>query len=805
MIKDIRSIILCKGEISNIDITKKFFVHQPCIDKYTIFGDYDSLSVYKIDSDENFLINIRDNNTKVRSKVADDCVIHSNNVVLPEFFGYDENEITTFWNDSKAYFGYTAIWLNLNEQHELYSSNTVKNIKNVLSTIEGLLYKSTEHAGYVFFWKTNDISLSSRTIENLSQIKEIGDYETVISINDKYDEDTSVFTPISKVSVDIFGSKRLYNDELINKVIKIFDENIDIEKMNTNLIGQGVSQFVFHDICFEQLKEYALLLKNENIRSFKNQSTLYTNCKLYTVGLPYTCKHKASCADLCIIHEKYTKLLERYNEVLPKLDMYDEGVKSLGQLINFLLNLSFNCRYTFLCLLLYSSIIYILDTIEEISMCPGNVEQLVNKETYFLHRILRGCWTLIENINNQSMINCSQNLYNPIFYQMNIGLLEYYNGFFKMVLCYLDEVDGNDDNKNAQKISCLIVPQICRRIKTYINEDPEYDNFLFVDIPIDMISEPSITIKSLVHEISHQWGDVFRCREKRVKRFLECVANEISYRLGIWNNKVIDVIFSLLNNAASDLSKRSSDMSAVSYIDELAEMTLARIKNYASNPDFLTELMVTYFRDIKAVIDRTTEKKISDVQNRHIKMLSCDVYEEIITDLYIFFRECYADLFLIFLLDISLDEYLEIVKYEIKNDKYEYIGMEMLVQRFVFVILALPKDKQKSIENLSSDSIFAMKIKKLYNYLDKAFSKEKIPITDSDKEFFANCYNYDTSRLIVEYLKECWQKMECDSKEDRKNEIKDMFKCAVSKEIYSEKYFDYLNNTYDYIIKHQLE
>lgn len=798
MIKDIRTIILCKGAALNTNKLPPIFVYSPCIENYTVFGDYDSLSIYKIDYDSNFLITMRDNNTKIRSKISDNCVILPSNVILSEEFNYSQQEIEAFWNKSSAYFGYTAIWLNINAQYELYSSDTFAKIKQVLSSKNGLLYKAIEHSGYVFFWKTDDLAIYSQIVKKLSQIEEVGYYETIISMNDKYPIDKVKSTPISKITIDVLGTKRIFNDEIIRKIVHIFDKNVKIEEINTNLVGAGISQFVFKDICFEQLKEYSLLMRDIDFQSSNKKC-----CKLYISDFSgmsnYTADNFGS-----IIHDKYTELFAKYNNILSKLDRFDGGIKSLGQLICFLLNLSFNCRYTFLCLLLYNGIMYILDTIEKISIYQDNIDSLVNQETYFLHRILRGCWTLIENINNQSMINCTQNLYNPIFYQMNIGLLEYYNGFFNKVLCYLNVVDGNDNK--TEKVSCLIVPQICRRIKTYISEEPAYDNFLFVDVPIDMIFDPSITIKSLVHEISHQWGDNFRCREKRVERFLECISNEISYRLGIWNNKVSDVIYSYLNKETSSHSEKKRNVRAVLFIDELADRSLARIKNNVNAPDFLTELIVTFFDDVRIVVDVEAKEIISNVQKQHIKMLARDEYQEIISDLYIFFRECYADLFLIFLLDISLEEYLEIVKYEIKNENYAYAGIEMLVQRFVFVILSLPDNKQDSIKKLDSNSIFVKDIKILHKYLSKVFLGKDEKLSDSEQEFLSFCYNYETSKLIVDYLKECWKKMESDSNNNERIELKKMFECAINPDkIFSNDYFKYLNETYKYIIEHQIE
>ena len=806
MIKDIRSIILCKGEVPNINEIKNIPSYSLCIDNYFTFGDYDSLSVYKLDNNDDFLTVIRDKNSEIRSRFTYDCIIHSSSVVMSDVFEYDDCEIAEFWKKSKAYFGYTTIWLTLNNDNKVYSSDSIKKIKNTFSGIDGLLYKSLEHSGYVFFWKSNEMVKFYQKMECLSEIEEIGYYETIISINENYTLDEPVSETISKVTVGILGNRRFHKEPLISKTIHIFDKDRIIEQQTSNLIGQGVSQYVFSDIRFEQLREYALTYKKERFNSFDNQNTIHFNSKLYICDLPNIEKLKKPYNASSKIFEKYLKLLERYNGVFPNMGMYDVGVKSLGQLINLLLNMSFSCRDTALCLLLYSSLDYILDTIEKISIITKDIEQLINRETYFFHRILRGCWSLIEN-HNQGVASSRHNRLGPIFYEMNFGLLEYYNGFFKKVLCYLDEVDKNKQSNNIQKISCLIVPQICRRIKTYINDVPEFDSFLFVDVPVDMISEPSITIKSLVHEISHQWGDVFRCREKRAIRFLECIANEISHRLGIWNNKVSDTVYSYLKNwSLTKTSKRNNDDQAVLYIDELAEISLTAIKKYTSNPDFLTELIVTFLRDVHLNSYYDEETIISTVQERHIKMLSCDKYQEIVSDLYMFFRECYADLFLIFLLDISLDEYLEIVKYEIKNDNYPYNGIDMLVQRFVLVILALPQDKQEKMKQFTAENLFARKIKKLYDYLNDMFSKNKVTIKKNDEQFFSNCYNHETSRFIVEYLKDCWESMKNHSIDVNQNEIKEMFECAIDDEkIYGSHYFEHLNNTYSYILEDQPE
>ena len=448
---------------------------------------------------------------------------------------------------------------------------------------------------------------------------------------------------------------------------------------------------------------------------------------------------------------------------------------------------------------------YIITSFEVVLENEDNY-MLLNYQISFIQRLVRGCWQFIENVLRKDAFLLHNSIAAPLPYNVDIKLIEYfYTIFYKTVKC-LDYVDkgfehnrNNSLTKNEKRLSentfCLIVPKVCRRIKTHVHHESIMDTLLIIDLPISVIYEPTIAIESIVHETIHGWGDFFRCRSERIKYFCKCLSVVLADKLGMYSNKVIKYLEkNLLRDCNDDLMR----------LDDLCEYVIDLVPSYILEDKTMTDLTSIYLKDLAEENGKKIEIsffKRANIEVEKIVLLSKEFlktqeYYNSIRDISHFFKECYADLIMIKLLGLSTPQYIRMFWPEINNVSMVDNNVKLLIQRIIMVIIVAFGNGEKIYDeanNMNGLDFFYKEANSLYDIINKAQKNQEEPELDNAY------YNIDASLIIINYLKSCLNNFDSTLKNSQTivlyNDLKDCFSCIIKNDrIFGKDFYSHLSD-----------
>ena len=289
---------------------------------------------------------------------------------------------------------------------------------------------------------------------------------------------------------------------------------------------------------------------------------------------------------------------------------------------------------------------------------------------------------------------------------MTTGVIEFCGAFFSQFCRYLKLLDIEDAHTDMPDASYLLVPSLCRRIKTdaLFTVSQLREQMYFIELPFESMHIPFIICASLAHESMHFYGDDPRNRSKRFGFFETCVSVAVANLLGIPN---LAAIFRLADEMDERVKERLTNTNRIkdgkktgknpSYGYFLSDLSIAceqALTSIIFGETFYDE-MINYLLSL----DRFEDAEIEAAKKAFAKNLNSlkvetltqnqanyriaaesDIFiyptiGQIIRDTVMFFKEGYADVIILNdLLGIDFKEYYYMLSDTFKVDRFELPG-----------------------------------------------------------------------------------------------------------------------------------
>lgn len=241
----------------------------------------------------------------------------------------------------------------------------------------------------------------------------------------------------------------------------------------------------------------------------------------------------------------------------------------------------------------------------------------------------------------------------PILYNIPVVMLEY-------MMALLNQVTRILQSGHSPGHSFLLVPQLSQQVEAveiFIAQVTR-PGLVLVTLPLRALYDPVTVQMALCHEVSHFVGESYRKRPQRITYFAQATAVLMAKILfKSYNDSLIDVIKKKICYAIQHMNGQPviSGMydAVMEWIDKL----------FIDSSEEYANLL---FR----VLDTAQKAKRPHFRvNLEINDALMWTFNRALKDLSILFREIYADICMMFLLDASPRTYLKSIAEELDGDK----------------------------------------------------------------------------------------------------------------------------------------
>lgn len=834
MNRDVRNLVLIKSAIDNSKFISLKSLGSSNLNSgltpYLSFGDYDALYTYKVEEYQKDLLNNILNESNALSNIYDGTIfIHPMYAVL-NYEDSEKEEILDFWNKNDSNFifissvylkGIDVSFPNIN-----CFKLEVKKILGEINTCSYLVYQTLDLSDYVIIWKSNDIRPIIEAIQKLYKNKEnlIGYINTVCAINylhissseKHFEKYFSVINPDDDIDIaNIYNVSSPHNKNIFKDSIEKLNPQ---SKSNKSFFVLGNDDFIK---SFNKIKTRELFrLLHE---TFKDSTTTNNNhygtinrtftqigldCTSNNITEPYhqeSSNEANNCKNLYSICKKiHDRFLNKKNHnVFKNLEWVNVSV----ELTNLMTVMSQSDIFKSVCLLLIESVNFFsswLDYLIQISDSESDLKNKLYNNDEAIQTFVRSWKQLIDNVVHSDGVSVQVPGYSMFSNNIFNTIVEYCACYFKALSELFFKIDNLTDE--SIQMACVISPKLCRRIKTvemfYGNKNK--DSLLSLEVPISDMLNPFMTLASLTHEAAHYCGE--KTREKKIRKiiFISCVAQIVIDNLGICDKAVHDKLYNMIEQWVDNLSNKKEEQF---YLDELAERIEHATKNILCSYDYLNSLISIYANNDETKI---THNLVSNVIASTYDMLNGrKSINEHVRRIEYFLKECYADVIMIKILDLSFSDYVKILLSEFKRINIEDNSHKNIFYGFIHRLLMVRESCKNKIVNfdynlsISNDDELTKSVDiRIINILEDMIElfDEKYKLYNDceieDYRFFnENFYSLDIFKSVIFYLDSCLNVFEQETAGINNIDVlREIYRTVVINDDYfTEKFYNYLN------------
>lgn len=361
--------------------------------------------------------------------------------------------------------------------------------------------------------------------------------------------------------------------------------------------------------------------------------------------------------------------------------------------------------------------------------------------------------------------------FSPVLYDIPVELLEFYNAFAFRCMTLLQ---STEKEKDRQHYALFLFPKLCRRTKVQntFRSPPPSDRLLYVDIPLDILYSPMQVFPQLCHELSHYCGENFRQREFRADSILTACAHMIAWH------------FRLGNLDAAQLIRQDLDCfvpkGCRTYKEQLRTALQEYLTQLFQHYDWVRPWQEAYLRGQNWESESGEGAHWSRESTFHIRNIfysRSGITDDInwdLQDIFYFFEEGYADVSMMFLLNLSWEEYLSLYRQELNWLENTGVDEELptengcastyarFVQRAALVLSATQCPPPGDLAALPPElREFSHCITDLEKKLREGGSL--LSFGKAHPRIEKNCFPVDLLLDIRDYLEVCWQEMQSSS------------------------------------------
>lgn len=246
--------------------------------------------------------------------------------------------------------------------------------------------------------------------------------------------------------------------------------------------------------------------------------------------------------------------------------------------------------------------------------------------------------------------------FRPVIYNIPIFMLEYTISFLNKISKILQHEDVGIEKQNTV---FLLVPRPCERASAIeiFPATNKQSGLVHIQIPENILYTPTDMLRALCHEISHYVGERFRNREKRKKYYATAMASLLIER--VFDTKDLLLLKMFKNFFLKEIQEYPSPT-----IREMYNKITNSTQDMLLKNDAMNNIMKLYF----AYADSKNElpSNINFISDEAIEHLFVFNFRLNAKNINILFREVFADICMIYILDISTKNYIESLLQEIE-------------------------------------------------------------------------------------------------------------------------------------------
>lgn len=681
--------------------------------KWIVFGYFDFLEVYPLPQKEvSWLSDILKHNQVLSAELDGDYYFHPLHLTTGSSRTEDSGKYEDFWtkNDDKPFLFLTLV----QETTQGSISKIREKVLKSKTPVERVCYRTMELSDLVVVWRSASLSDIFQEIHELYQMEEVGDMSTFSSVSQALVNGPKENWAAVDPDKEFFASARYVVrsvQESHEYLLWLKEQNIDISHV---YFSTGMEDL--HMLQENMSVKTLLSLLHTHLNDGHHRAFFECSTRL---GIPETIlsgKEPPSAEPEepgsqndgsqgkngmeSVFSTRCKELLVKFQDVRNNTKnakdfegsedfsgIYEiSWMKPSSNLLNALTDMSKNWVMDGFCYLIYDAARLFCSKIEH---WAASRRPMKKKETEAVQRFIRGWGGLMEQVTRIDGRFIQMPGFSPALCEIPAHLLEFY---LSVMMCCADlmgkKAEGHD-------VALLLVPKICRRMKVYeILEKPQdRTHLLYVDIPMEMLYRPVSVMCGLCHELAHNVGETWRNRKRRGYFVLYAAAYELAGHLKIRSRATVYQIYTQL----LDICRRPKYASQMEYAKGLSVLLQMGVNSLLPDDAVFSSWHVAYQEEKNLLSYQMRNVRLeSDVCRNKILADATELFSDLENLIYLF-RECYADMVMICLLNPNEEMYRSFAEQEITSWIEENGGFYpdrqyyLLVERWGIVIRAARK------------------------------------------------------------------------------------------------------------------
>lgn len=391
----------------------------------------------------------------------------------------------------------------------------------------------------------------------------------------------------------------------------------------------------------------------------------------------------------------------------------------------------------------------------------------------------------------------------PLLFDIPASILEYDLAFTEACAYYLKNREADCEQADKRSYSFFLVSRLSDNITIHdwINARQDLDRLLYVNIPYALIYKPFEVSCNLAHEVAHHSGEQTRLRLKRLYYITYCAAAIVCKCAGLYDRNSVQAITKQLSCYPTPLQEDKEHLYLESYKDELKQRMLSILNDRGTMEDIIYAYVTT----------TPDSSNTEDLYIKHYKQyllarrsdLKDDFFGSFDQVVYLF-SECYADIVMITLLRISIEEYIALFSEDYASLKDELAAGNCatyvsLIERTGLVINVISSDYADELSMLSERPQEGNMKDTLMFWREITRNTKPDRTTDAFPHPIENmCYHTIlTLDTVFTYLSHCYEEIKLleQNKQEELQHIRNLFQLyarecrLVSDNFYDELYF----------------
>lgn len=676
------SVVLLKKALNRCDHCKEDWINN-AYTHWIALGHFDDMFIYSLDCSKGFFEQIQKDKAKVLNHNDDDAYYHPL-YVIP--FGN-----ANIKNDNKSIFiAIVRIHFTSSKDLTVQFKNTYDSINTTLrnNKMSFQVYYGTEFSDMVLDIRSNRLDLLAHTVLGFHDEGNIGKMYTYFGINaDFLQYSHKLAHPDDRL--EMFSMRFSgYNMDLIKKQIELVQS--EIMSKNEALPGYYINGIDDIMLFFKDrdtssiISLYRKWLFSENFKEYrKSESSSKIGINLFIDNTRKELKAKQHelgdsniCGSLMDSCKKISKLISS------REDKGDFGwFHAISEISNSLIRMSKTP--------VMDEVVYLV--------APGvkafltNVELLLEQDRInpeapygYLYDFAESCSYYIEQLMRiEGQLSHNPEI-RPVIYDIPIFMLEYTISFLYKVSKLLKKKDKNIDSLNTV---FLLVPHPCERASA-LEIFPVHEGIpglVHIQIPENILYTPMELFRCLCHEISHYVGEGFRCRELRKKAYVQATVSVLTDNLFTDSDPNPAFRSMLIREFLKDLD--SCDVATINTMHNILCRSALKI---VESEQSICELIKRYFNF--CLEEKIVPNHIVFDKHEKANLMAFESFQREIHDFDVLFREVFADICMVYLLDLSGTEYIKSLLKEIDKYPNDYnISLEIFATRIFVTLVAMNK------------------------------------------------------------------------------------------------------------------